>query len=80
MTSYPGFQHYIKYITVGTMVNELIEDINVVSGDVKIFNSSDEEKADDAILATGDVLRTYSDGEIKDIYQLLTNKLIEIKQ
>ena len=47
-----------------------MDKIVIQNGIVKVFNSSSDEKKENDILATGDILRVYVNDEIKEEYVL----------
>lgn len=61
---------YINYLVRDTLFKDLLNNIVIKNGNVKLFNSSDTEKSENDVLATGDILKVYSNDELKDEYVL----------
>ena len=61
---------WIKYLNKNDTVSSLLEKVEVVGADVRIYDSFNNEKTGDSRLATGDVLRISFDNQIKDEYIL----------
>lgn len=59
---------FVKYVDLGTTVEEFIDMITVVNGEVYILNSSGKAKEMDDVLCTGDVLKVYFKDRLMDEY------------
>ena len=59
---------YIKFIPIKTTVSQLLNGIDITNGNVKVYDKENEEKENDKLLASGDVLRVYANDTLKDEY------------
>jgi hypothetical protein len=51
-------------------VLDLINQVTVSNGELELYGINNEEKSNDSLLFTGDVLRIYLDGEVKEEYTI----------
>lgn len=59
---------YIKFVPVQTTGELLFEDILVINGNIKLYNKDNQEKDSSLVLVSGDILKIYSNDELKDQY------------